>query len=326
MWTFRLRIRLDPSSRLQINANELQLELPRVGPVVLVAWLKSKPISEAEWLLFKGGGETEAIAWSRGTMLSDLLRSTFSRLGIAAEMGLAPSWRLTDVGRALIAERTGAPILDDVHGLMVYRADPSARFFSGGDARMSVGHAAWRFEQTLTQAAARPSVGLNYRQRMAFDQFSRHRFEASPAARLLSLTAAVETLLVPRKRTKPASRVVERLIKLTRGQKSLGPRDRDALVSSLTWLRYESITTSGAVVMEQALPGRLYGNTNLSAATVWKKAYALRSALTHGRSTKRSQIDVLGGLMFQVVGDLLAGDLLAFEPAAPTGPGLLVQR
>ena len=86
-------------------------------------------------------------------------------------------------------------------------------------------------------------------------------------------------------------------------------------MSSLLWLRRESITTSGTLFMRARLNGRSYGSPKHSAEQVWKTAYKLRSTLTHGRRADLAEVDRIAGLMFQVVGDLLSGDLLAFDPA-----------
>ena len=316
-WTFRLRIRFDKSSRLQVSVSEHSLpELPQIGGVLMLASPKETSIADAEWLIFKGTAPSQDDAWESGTQFADLLRRTFARMGIAAELGRDASWRLTQAGRELLSNEAASEILDNVHGLMVYPADLAAKFFEGGEARMSVGHAEWRFEQILAAAKHTPSRPTDG-ERAAFDLFSGYRFENSPAARLLTLTMAIEALLIPPKRSKTASALVERLIAITRTRKSLAANDRERLISSLLWLRRESITTSGTLLMKERLQGRSYGGEIMSAEQVWKEAYKLRSTLTHGRTADRAEVDRIAGLMFQVVGDLLSADLLGFEPVPP---------
>ena len=216
-WTFRLRIRLDQGSRLQVSDSELHLpELSGVGRVEMSASPTGIPIADAEWLVLKGAASAEKEAWTRGTRLADLLRRTFARLGMAAELGREATWRMTPAGRALLSENPTGVVLDNVHGLMVYRADANAKFVEIGPATLRVGLARWRFVQTLVAADTprQPTDG----ERAAFDLYSGYRFENSPAARLLTLTMAVESLVSPPLRSKAASALVELLIVLTRNR------------------------------------------------------------------------------------------------------------
>lgn len=97
-----------------------------------------------------------------------------------------------------------------------------------------------------------------------------------------------------------------RLITIARKAQSVPQRDREALVSSLGWLKKESITTSGVLLMRDHLKGRLHAQSQSA-------AYKL-STVTHGRVADRAEIDRIAGLVFQVVGDLLSGNLLTLEP------------
>lgn len=316
-WTFRLRIRLHESCQLRLGGVEQVLAAgPGLDSVVVSAWPKGGPIEKSTWLLFKGTASSEDEGWKRGDVLTDRLRRAFARLRVAAELGKPSTGGLTDYGHDAFAQTVGATVLDDMHGLMVYPTDLQPKFFSIGRANLIVGQAEWRFTQTLAAAGQDPT---NRRERIAFDLYSASLFENSAGARLMTLVMALETLLSPPDRSPQAIAHVDRLITETRGNTALSDSEQDSLVGSLRWLRRESITKSGILFMRERLADRRYG-AGLSAEHVWKDAYDLRSSLAHGRNVSSVSVERVAGQLFEAVGDLLSGKLLAFEPQLHTPP------
>lgn len=313
-WTFRLRLRLSDRNRLKLCGTTYRIQGTQGRATVDVSpWPDPlKPIEDSEWIVFKGTSGSEDEARREGAILIDQLRRAFARLRVTAELGKAPRGGFTAYGRKLIADATGRTILDDVHGLMVYRTDDNPQFLSLGTPRMFVTQSEWRVEQTLTAAFGQP---LSTEEQIAWDLFSGSAFEYSANARLLLLVMAVETLLTPPGRSPSALALVERLIATTEGEATLSRRERDSLLGSLRWLRKESITQSGIMLMDRRLNGRTYGGR--TAIDIWQDAYNTRSTLAHGRQAPQDVVEGLGGHMFEIVGDLLSGSLLTFEPNAP---------
>jgi hypothetical protein len=91
-WTFRLRVRLHESARLQFQGAERDISTA-VGVVTLSAYPKGGPIAKAEWLLFKGTARTEEAARAAGEAFRNQLCRTFARMKIATELGKRQSWR-----------------------------------------------------------------------------------------------------------------------------------------------------------------------------------------------------------------------------------------
>jgi hypothetical protein len=108
-----------------------------------------------------------------GELLSDLLRRTFARLRMAAELGKEPAGVITDEGRKLLSGNDG--LLDDVHGLMVYRTKPRPRFFSGGFANTTVGRHGDLSRHSWRQAETRIARPPWNRLRRCTHQSSRYR-------------------------------------------------------------------------------------------------------------------------------------------------------
>jgi hypothetical protein len=314
-WTFRLRIRLHKTNQLRLSGAEQAIAGGQGLNIISVAgWPKAMAIENAEWLVFAGTAPDHDSAWEGGRLLVGRLLRTFARLGIAAELGpelLGPSSDFVSKMIALV----GRPLLDDLPGLMVYPTVPPPMFSVVGGVDLIQGHAPWRFEQTL-HAAGRTLEPPTDRERLAFDLFGASRFENSASARLFTLVMAVEAMLSPPDRSAAASAHVRRLIAMTEDEQSLATSERASLLGSLRWLEKESITKAGRLLMAERLPARHYGDQ--SAEQVWAKAYDLRSGLAHGRHVIRTDVDYCAAQMFQIVGDLLSGSLLDFEPQSPS--------
>jgi hypothetical protein len=311
-WSFRLRFRVAPTSGLSIAQPKVGLDVSEVvGGLWLEVWPRSStPISDAEWLVLIGGAESEREAWERGTTVAQALQRAFARLRVAADLGSrGASGRLTEYGKQFFQDTDGRPLLDDEHGLMVYRADPPPRFSSVGAVTPKLSPQGTRVSKALG-AAVRQRQPVSEREEVAYNLFAASFFDSSPDARLISLVMAIESLLDPAVRSDAACSHVERLIKTTSAATELDRKERDSLIGSLRWLRQESIRASGAKLVRAALGGRTYGEE--IPERLWHRAYDLRSKLVHG-SVPRPSRDEVGRCAagFEVmVADLLSGSLL----------------
>src|SRR5262249_31096470 len=151
-----------------------------------------------------GGAESEREAWERGTTVAQALQRTFARLRVAVDFGSrSASGRLTEYGKRFFQGTSGRPLLDDEHGLMVYRTEPPPRFFSAGPATMKLSAQGTRFSKAL-EAAVRQRQLVSEREEIAYNLFAASGFESSPDARLISLVMAIESLLDPADRSDAA--------------------------------------------------------------------------------------------------------------------------
>lgn len=310
-WAFRLRFRMPRTSGLSVNDPSVDLQpVPGVGRLRLEAWPRgSGGIDQAEWLVVSGSAPSEAEAVRCGQAIEQALLRSFARLRVAADFGeRAPKGRWTDYGKSLIKDDRGRPVLDDEHGLMFHKAEPTPRFVSVGAPTLKVSAQLDRL-RVAVGAALRLAQAVTDQERIAYDLFSASYFDASPDARLISLVSALETLIDPPERSPAARSHVESLIGATR-EATLSSGERDSLISSLRWLLKESITATGAHFVRTRLGDRSYGDH--PADRLWRTSYDLRSRLVHGTVPRPSREEVgrHAANLEVMVADLLSGDLL----------------
>lgn len=212
-------------------------------------------------------------------------------------------------------DKTGCPILNDIHGPMVFPTELRPMLVRSNTtiscSRTIPGD---RWKKTFL-FALKSRVPLSDRERTAFDLFSiAHAVKYSVEARFVLLFAAIETLLETGPRPKPVVDHIDRLIALT-SNTDLDKTEKDSLLGSLKWLRSHSIRSSGRRFVRERLDGRRYQDR--SAEEFFLTCYDLRNRLLHGGQPFPTQEEVSGlvGALDQMVSHLLAGPILDFDTA-----------
>jgi hypothetical protein len=305
-------VNLPDTCRLSFDGSNYQLELGPALGIVTVAPTSpyiGEEIKQSGRIAFSGVAGTVPLAWSKGELLADALRRTLGALGLAAGFGSgAPEGWFTYLALVRMTEAASRPVVNDVHGLMVHATEPGPQFVTGFAPTIIIGTQPDRFERTL-RSAVEAGVALSDSERIAFDLFTASFLENSPDARLISLVMAIETLIVLPARSSVACKHVNELIELTKQNHDLTERDRNSLLGSLRWLLSDSISSSGARLVDERLGDRTYGDW--AAVGLWKKAYDIRSKLVHGSVPRPSRQDVgiVAAPLENMVGHLIAGDL-----------------
>jgi hypothetical protein len=309
-YQFRVRFNLAERVRIQAAAPELRLaSAAEDGKAVTLR--PSNPNSEfgeAEELVLLGypyeseyEAETDARRWVVW------LKAAFARLKIGANFGgRGPSGVLTNAGLLWLEETHGRRVLNDVHGVMVFEAEPEPLFMKTS-VQAVVGKPGDQVLE-MTRAAARLNVAMSRREQLAYDLYSASFSEGSADARFLMLMTSIETLLEPQPRSEHVREHINGLIEATR-RSSLPRGEIDSINGSLRWLHRESIGQAGRR-LAQSLGDRRYGHDE-SPAPFFQRCYQMRSDLTHGREPRPTWGDVnqLAAPLEVFVGDLLAGAL-----------------
>jgi hypothetical protein len=128
--------------------------------------------------------------------------------------------------------------LNDAHGLMVFSAEPAARFIRLGTPTVMTSPSTERMVAALQGAIAGP--GLAERTQIAYDFLAASMSEKSSDARLPLLMISVETLIEPDPRSAAVQQHIEDLIAATAAA-DLPDDERQAVIVSLAQLRLESI-------------------------------------------------------------------------------------
>lgn len=315
-YSFRIRLNRCPTDTIRTDANEILLvadeparKLRLHNPEVDGTILNSKQLA-----LVGEGYETEDEALAAGRRYQDALAVALARHRVGADFGLrAPKSHFTEAGLAMLQQQLGQPVLNSVHGLMVFLTEPKPRFslFSANPLR---GVNQGMFEQAFAAAVAAAPV-LSDRERLAYSLFNASFFRESAESRFLLLMMAIEALLEPAPRSEAEQSHVGMLVQSTKDA-SLPADTRNSLVGALQWLFNESISQAGRRLSMSRLGEREY--MGKSASKFFSYCYGLRSSLVHGSTPYPSfdEVSTAVGQLELFVSDLLTAPVLGVPSSA----------
>ncbi|BCO11319.1 hypothetical protein GEOBRER4_n1599 [Citrifermentans bremense] len=286
-YSFRLRFKR-ASTEINIEVPVLHLKPgPSMSSLILRSHDPNVPIQRSKDLILESTGyATKEDAELAGKKSLDALAVTLARLRVGADYGhRGPTSWISPLFLNQISAQSGTPILNDVHGLMVYETDPPPKFASlNSDIRTGVGQKG--FEGILANALE-TTISLSERERLSLEMFNASFFQTTPESRLILLVMAVEALIELKVRSTEAVAHVEAMIAATESSSTLSPEDRASMRGSLRWLRNESINQGGRRLAQERLGERMYAGR--SAPAFFSYSYGLRSKLVHGETPPPSQ-------------------------------------
>lgn len=295
-WSFRNRIDVRPTSRLQCSEPEWIIDdsepgklvklvakfprtvLPVPGGVDLAEPERVGPIAEATRLILTGSGyESEAAALAAGELWRARLMRAFAALNVGADFGgeNTPSGYITPAGFAEIAP--GRRAMNDPPKLWAYEIGEEEPIFLSPNRitlQVSSPHAA--LEAAMADAVA--TGGLTQENQVAYSLFS-GSFGLAPEARFALLMAAVEAMMDAEGRPAEALALIEQWKRQVRTS-PLRPDDATSLINAMAFLRTDSISVTGQKLASKLEPKQYGGATP---AQFFKRCYSLRSRLMHGQ-------------------------------------------
>jgi len=307
-YTFRIRVNRAPSNTIETEQSQIALPDPAPGiSLSLRASSPGKSLKDAErWVLIGKGYKTEAEASEAGARMQDAFMLALARVRLGADFGYrVPGGTITKDGLEHFGRRLDGRVLNDVHGLSVYRSDPKPRFMEVR-VKALIGKNYDFFTSTLTRAVALRHP-LTDRERVCFHLFAASFFQPTADSRFLLLVMAVEALIEPTCKSTEAVAYVDGFIKQV-ADSDLQEGEKKSLIGSLRWLRDESINQAGRRLATERLNGQVYDGE--SAASFFSHVYDLRSALVHGTPPAYEDISHIVAPLEIFVSDLLAGPLM----------------
>jgi len=314
---FRLRFHLRDGDSIGLDLEEAILfSMPNNVTIKIKSAAKDTPIkSHSRAALVGGPFESEdaariaafharraLLAWAVSQRIGmdlgdDKLRSQFTRYGLGE-----------------LSSQVGQPVRNDVHGLDVYESDGKTLFVSWNmDAKLT--KAGDAFMRDLHHLLGNPPQ-MTDKQALSAELYALSFFESSFRARFLTLVAAIEALLEPAFRHE----VVREFVSDAQGRAAQLPVDdatRQAVQSSLEWLKRESIGQAGRALADRLLRDSQY--LGMNSRKFFAYCYNLRSQILHSGKPSNDSVDLLelANATQQFVGDLL-NEALA-TPARMTG-------
>ena len=225
---FRIRVNRSNRNFITTDLTEVSIPSPYVGTTLFLrSAVHEKSIKEAEQLVLAGEGfKCEAAALEAGMRFEQAFMIALARGRIGADFGdRAPKSFFTEHGLKgfFPGERKS---LNNVHGLMVYPAEPKPQFVAWGPHNLMRGATIESFKDEFCAAVSR-NQKLTDRVRFAFTLFNSSFFQPGADARFLLLTMAIEALIEPVRKSPEAVEHVNGFIKkieessLEQGEKTI---------------------------------------------------------------------------------------------------------
>jgi hypothetical protein len=320
MYSFRIRYKVAPRSPISVDTARLDLPGdPEYVEVRLSSVDGHTPIAGSELhAVVSDGYASEGNAWRAAIAYRGYLVRCFAKLRIAADFGdRAAKSVFTEAGLRILREEHDRPVLNDVHGMMVYPTAVRPLLASSSGMGVALRTDGASLQAMLFRAIAEPETPSE-QEILAYDLFSASFFESSADTRLLLLMMAVETLIEVHPRSASAIAHVDDLIAQTGALSTLAAAERASLCGTLAWLRNESIGQAGRRLAKTLGTRRYHG---MRPAEFFTWVYGVRSNLVHGAYPRPSR-EVVGSAAATLEGfvsDLLAGRLRNARVAPESG-------
>lgn len=190
-------------------------------------------------------------------------------------------------GIKMFEEMYKRPIRNDVHGVDVYEHKDNMMFVRmAATALLGKDSAIFKsqFIEIYTQR-----ISLTDKQKLASELFCASYFDVSFRSRLITLVTAIEAMLDPAERTNQDKDIIISMEELV-SSSSLSAETKESLLSSLQWLKYESIRQAGRNLAVRFLGDQEYAG--MTAPRFFNHCYDLRSQILHDGKPKNETIDL----------------------------------
>jgi hypothetical protein len=267
-------------------------------------------IKEAQWLVLESTGKgfsTKDEAEHAGRRVKNAIAWSSARMRVGIDLGDDKSHGgASEYRKKRAMEKSGIQLLNDRHGLVVYKEDTlHPTHFSSMSVGSQVGKPISDFEDYFLQAVDM-DLCLTATETLAFELYGLSHFESAPRARFVTLISAIETISKREPRSAEALKYVEGLIERTQNS-GLPSSEIDSLRGSLGGLKRESISKAGRDLVGTLLDSKPYGGEQ--AKDFFQRCYRIRSELLHDGKPKDGTVNI--GLLVVPLDHLVADLLVA---------------
>lgn len=312
-YTLRIRFRLSKVGSINLNENFGKYQFIDSKKMKLM-YEQETNTEENRWMaLISDGWSSKRKAEKFSERIVDALRMSLARFDLSANFGRrAFKSTVFQSGLDMLKNYSSKPILNNVHGKMIFPSDLKPSFATMGTLTPVRVISAEQWER-IFQPALESDYLLSEREKTAFDLYAAaHNVRKTPDAAFALLFTAFETLLGKKERPESVKNHVDNLIKQTSDSEL--PEDEIAsLVGTLKWLKSYSIRQSGHSLVNEKLADQKYEEK--TAAEVFEECYDLRNRLIHGKIPFPGfkEVSSLVSTFQLMIGHLLAGPILKLD-------------
>lgn len=273
--------------RLNVDATSHLLADNEIERVRLSALAADTMIKDTGDLVLDGGGYAdESTAFVAGQRWRRILTVAFARSHIGVDFGpddqVRPQHDGTvgdDPGALLIqlGVRPGDRIVQDWHGLLVFKSDPRPRFLRAwGEGVVLRGLD--QFEANLIDANAQADQDWTAEKKLAHRLVSNALRDDNPETQHIQLVTAIEVLLREQDRPPAVLQALNDLIDELQQRPAEDDAVQTRVLEILRGTREESISRAACDQISAVLPGEYHGK---SAEAFFRQVYNTRSRLLH---------------------------------------------
>lgn len=314
-YSFRIRFFLSPGTQIGLSGSRHKFDVPSLDdPLDLRPYDKEEPIEESVHLVLEGAEyDSEDEASRIGQRAHEALLWCGLRGNYGVDLGDGqPSGRFSNYIKERVKEQTGVRLLDDAHGLLVYKCHDPTRF-GRMSAEATVTKSPDQFRTDFTDFVD-TGVNLDPSVSLALELSNLAYFEASNRAQFLTRMLAVETVLPDLPASEAAQELVDDFIAALQ-EADLDEDERKSLVGWAGHMKKQSISRTGQHLAAEHLGSNEYGDE--SAPDFFKTAYDGRSKLVHNGELPDDgpKVRTLNNALRNFVSDLLEAIVTNRNPA-----------
>lgn len=270
--TFAYRIRFHLCEGNTLNSDQIRVEFNLDNCDFRLKAAYENSLKETHAIVLGCGGfETEEEAINQGRKLQNCLSVCGAILKRGIDVGKEKTLRGAGQPLKEAFEKRGAQLINDVHGLSVYRDDIETKVLTGHAPSITVSFRPEDFISSLKKAYSF-APDFTEREKIAFDLYNASFFESTINARFLTLVSVVEALSVVEDMNNEVIELVDHLIARSKLAK-LEKKNKDSVVNRLGVLKKQSISASTKQLLQKYLGSE--------EARSFVDIYNIRSSLLH---------------------------------------------
>lgn len=274
-------------------------------PLKLSSGTAGVSIGETDRFSISGGSfdtAEDAQAGAEKVRVALLRRATAMRQGIDLGQQSLKGFGMSAYGKQYVAELFKVHAVQEDHlGITVYRDDPKPKFVRM-NATGLVSSQAQALVDDLSDAVGRYKFTTEESE-IAAGIYAISHFVGRAPARFLLLFVSLEALFKPMPRSEVAQKHVQSLIEATK-QAQIPEDERDAITSTLTFLKSRSIAQSGRELAATLLEGRTYEGMN--ATKFFSHIYKMRNDIVHRGKIEPGAVHSILGEFDRFVSELIS--------------------
>jgi hypothetical protein len=307
-YDFRLPFILPESSRIQSDAERLELLALRTGEHLRLLSGSDKPIKDHPEVALIGGSfasEAEARKAAEKSKQVLLYWAIKYQVGIDFRVIIPQQGFVTNAGLAYFQAKAGFPLRAEIPGIDVYEHKDELKFIKF-EAKAIVGHNEQNLVSTFTEEYSHEHH-FSDKLLLASEIFASSFFDVSPRSRFITLVTSVEVLLEQLTRHDDVKRLLDEIASRVKTLRIDEPTQA-SIVGQLGQLKRQSIGEAARALIHRLIPDEIFDSK--PPVKFFIDSYNVRSDLVHeGQMDKSIDVPKLVSEMQRFVKQLLLAQL-----------------